>query len=316
MHKTTLALCLGFLGIGLSCAEDDGEKPAGLYQAEAIADSPRMTASGMAWWKDRLIIADRGGKRLVAFTPPDKFDTFKELRNPVGVAVDPAGNLIVTEKDVINRLLRIKPDGSTEELAGEGVGTPHFVTVHKSGTIYWSGFPDAGTRSLAPGGQPVVHPTRIGHPFGIALSPRQDTLFVTSKLPNPDRRAVWRFPVDAEGKLGMGEEFFKVQDLQPRIDKLPAAKDGGTSLLGWIGRVQGLAIDSQGNFYIAGAEAHTSGEAVAVISPDGKKVLAMILGVPRNIASLAFGGADRRTLFITGAGEYRLHQVRLPVAGP
>jgi len=113
----------------------------------------------------------------------------------------------------------------------------------------------------------------------------------------------------------MDEEFFKVKDLQPRIDKLPAAKDGGTSLLGWIGRVQRLAIDSQGNFYIAGAKAHTSGEAVAVISPDGKKVLAMILGVPRNIASLAFGGADRWTLFITGAGEYPLHQVCLPVAG-
>jgi sugar lactone lactonase YvrE len=54
---------------------------------------------------------------------------------------------------------------------------------------------------------------------------------------------------------------------------------------------------------------------VAVISPDGKKVIAMILGVPRNISCMAFGGSDGRTLFITGAGEYRLHQVRLPVTG-
>ena len=57
------------------------------------------------------------------------------------------------------------------------------------------------------------------------------------------------------------------------------------------------------------------GEAVAVVSPDGKKVVAMILGVPRNVSGLAFGGKDGRTLFITGAGEYRLHQVKLPVAG-
>lgn len=313
---TMLAIGVGLLGAALLLAAEGPEKPAGLYQAEEIAASPKLSASGMVWWKDRLMIADRGGKRLLAFTPPDRFETFKELGNPVGVAVDPAGNLIVTEKDVVNRLVRIYPDGTVEELAAEGVGTPHFVTVHKNGTIYWSGFPDGGTRSLAPGGQPVIHQPRIVHTYGIALSPKQDALFVSSKIPNADRRAVWRFPVDAAGKLGMGEELFRVQGLEPRIDKLPPAKDGAASLLGWVGRLQGLAVDSQGNFYIAGAESHTSGEAVAVISPDGRNVMAMILGVPRNISCLAFGGGDRRTLFITGAGEYRLYQVRLPVTGP
>lgn len=46
-----------------------------------------------------------------------------------------------------------------------------------------------------------------------------------------------------------------------------------------------------------------------MISPDGKEVVAMILDVPRNIAILALSG-DGRTLYIAGAGEYRLHQVR------
>ncbi|MBL8793277.1 MAG: hypothetical protein JNM56_05180 [Planctomycetia bacterium] len=80
--------------------------PAGIYEAKEVAGSPKLVASGMVWWQDRLIIADRGNKRLLAFTPPDFFETFKELRNPVGVAVDPDGNLIVTEKDVVNRLPR------------------------------------------------------------------------------------------------------------------------------------------------------------------------------------------------------------------
>lgn len=305
----TLLLSCGLL------ADTPEKSPTGIYQTEVVPGSPKLIASGMAWWKDRLIIADRGNKRLVAFTPPDRFETFKELRNPVGVAVDPEGNLIVTEKDAVNHVLRIKPDGTVAELAAAEVGTPHFVTVHPKGTIYWSGFPDGGTRSLAPGGQPVVHEPRIGHTYGIALAPKHDALFVTSKLPNPEGRAVWRFPVDEEGRLGKGMEFFKVQDLEPRLDKLPAAKDGAASLLGWVGRLQGLAIDQQGNFYLAGSEGHTSGEAVAVVSPDGKKILAMILGVPRNIAGLAFGGADGQTLFITGSGEHRLHQVRVPVAG-
>ena len=273
-----------------------------------------MTAAGMAWWNGKLVIADRGGKRLVAFTPPDKFETVREGLVPVGLAVDPDGNLILTERDP-NRVVRIKADGTSSVLAEKDVGTPQFVTVHKSGRVFWSGFPDAGTRSVAPKGEVEVLSPRIGHTYGVGLSPKQDYLYVASKLPNPELRAVWRFPLDADGKPARGEALFKVQDLKPELEKLPAAKDGGANLLGWVGRLQGLAVDGLGNIYIAGAESHTSGEAVAVVSPDGKKVIAMILGVPRNISGLAFGGTDGRTLFITGAGEYRLHQVKLPAAG-
>jgi gluconolactonase len=290
------------------------EAPSGIYRAEAIAASPVLSASGMVWWGDRLIIADRVGKRLLAFRLPDQFETFKELERPVGLAVDPNGDLIVGEKEPENRILRVKKDGSIEVLASD-VLSPHFLTVHRNGTIFFSGFPDGGTRSLPPGGKPVVHAPRIVHTYGVGLSPRQDYLYVASKIPNPDRRGVWRFPLTPESKVGEGEFFLKVQELQPKIDGLAEAKDGSASLLGWVGRLQGLAVDVQGNLYIAGAESHTSGEAIAVVTPDGKSVRAMILGVPRNISGLAFGGAHGRTLFITGAGEYRLHQVELPVAG-
>ena len=37
------------------------------------------------------------------------------------------------------------------------------------------------------------------------------------------------------------------------------------------------------------------------------------LGIPTNISGLAFGGEDGRTLYITGAGTYRLYRVELPV---
>jgi gluconolactonase len=290
------------------------EAPSGVYQARAIAASPVLSASGMVWWQDRLIIADRVGKRLLAFRPPDQFETFKELERPVGLGVDPNGDLIVGEKEPENRILRIKKDGTVEVLASE-VLSPHFITVHRNGVIFFSGFPDGGTRSLTPGGKPVAHQPRIVHTYGIGLSPKQDFLYVASKIPNPDRRGVYRFPLTPEGKVGEGEFFLQVQALQPKIEGLPAARDGAGSLLGWVGRLQGLAVDVQGNLYIAGAESHTSGEAVAVVTPDGQAVRAMILGVPRNISGLAFGGPQNRTLFITGAGEYRLHQVELPVAG-
>jgi gluconolactonase len=288
--------------------------PAGVYTAEEVPGSPKLAAAGMVWWKDRLVIADRGGKRLVTFTPPDKFETFREVPVPVGLAVDPDGNLILTEKEP-PRVVRIKPDGKLDVVADKDTGAPHFVTVHKSGRVFWSGFPDGGTRSAVPGGAVEVHKPRVGHTYGVGLSPKQDWLYVASKLPNADGRAVWRFPVAADGKAGDGEVFFRVKDLKPDVPKLPAAKDGADDLLGWVGRLQGLAVDKLGHVYVAGAESHTSGEAVAVVSPDGKKVAAMVLGVPRNVSGLAFGGKDGRTLYVTGAGEYRLHRVTLPAAG-
>ncbi|MCE9566501.1 MAG: SMP-30/gluconolactonase/LRE family protein [Planctomycetes bacterium] len=308
----TLASLFAFVVPALG-AEPDAA-PSGVYTAEVVEGSPKMTAASMAWWNGKLIIADRRGKRLVAFTPPDKFETLREVPTPVGLAVDPDGHLVLTERDP-SRVVRIKADGTSSVLAEKDVGTPQFVTVHKSGRVFWSGFPDGGTRSVVPGNPVEVLSPKIGHTYGIGLSPKQDWLYVASKLPNADGRAVWRFPLDADGKPGKGDVFFKVQDLKPQLEKLPAAKDSRESLLGWVGRLQGLAVDQLGNVYVAGAESHTSGEAVAVISPDGKKVVAMVLGVPRNVSGLAFGGKDGRTLYITGAGDYELHHVRLPVAG-
>jgi sugar lactone lactonase YvrE len=293
----------------------------GVYRAQEVQGGPVLTASGMAWWEGKLILADRVPKQLLAFTPPDRFAPFKTLTHPVGVAVDPAGHLVVTEKekDAINRVVRFRKDGGEETLAegASNVGSPHFLAVHPNGTIYWSGFPDGGTRYLLTGSKEVVVARpRIVHTYGLGLSPKHDWLYVNSKIPNPDRRGTWRFPVDREGRLGEGEFFIPIdQFTTTHLKDLPAAQDGSTSLKGWVGRLQGLAVDKLGYIYVAGAESHTSGSAVAVFSPDGKALSAMILGVPRNVSGLAFGGSDGRTLFITGAGEYRLFQVQLPVAG-
>jgi gluconolactonase len=307
-------MILAGLAPGAFAQASEQTAPSGVYRAEEILETPKMTAAGLAWWKDRLLIADRGGKRVVAFTPPKTVEVLREGITPVGPSVDREGNWILSERDP-SRIVRITPTGKVTVLAETDIGTPQFTAVHRSGTIFWSGFPDGGTRSLAPGGKPVVLAPRIGHTYGLGFSPKHDWLYVSSKLPNKELRAVWRFPLDEQGAAKEGKILFKVEDLQLDVPKLPPAKDGATNLLGWVGRLQGLAVDRLGHVYLAGAESHTSGEAVAVVDPTGKKVVAMILGVPRNISGLAFGGKDGRTLYITGAGEYRVYQVRLPVAG-
>jgi sugar lactone lactonase YvrE len=290
---------------------DDG--PRGVYHAMAVPGSPVLLASGMAWSDKGLFIADRKEKRIVALRPSGEFETVRKMTNPFGVGFDPDGNLIVSEKIDANHIVRIQGEKLQELVEAAQAGTPHALAVHKNGTIYWSGFPDGGTRSRRPDGQVAIEKPRIGHTFGIALGPKQDWLYVTSKLPDKERRQVWRFPVSPDGTLGEGRPFFGMNELKPKLADLPPPQDQSDTLVGWIGRLHGLAVDAGGRFYVGGAEMHTSGAAVAVISPDGKEVLAMILDVPRNIASLALSG-DGRTLYIAGAGEYRLYSVSLDQA--
>ncbi len=317
----------------------------GVYIAEKMASSPHFNAKGMAWWNGRLMIANREPAKLYTFTPPDKFEVFKEqgLTNPFGVAVDPNGRLLLTENkdNVLYRLARITADGKEQTLLKEtgvnhrnknpktGLCTPLMLAAHPNGTIYWSGYPSTGTRYLLPSSKGFsledvkIASPQVGHSYGIGLSPKHDWLYVTSQLPDAKNRGVWRFPVNQDGSLGKGKFFIAVdQFTTTHLKDLPPAKDKSDKLLGWLGRIHGLAVDRLGYIYIGGSHGKPSGSAVAVFTPDGKKLAAMIvgdpqvsLGMPSNVYGLAFGGDDGRTLFISGKGKYRLYRVRLPVAG-
>ena len=340
-----VALVFACSAAAIAQAQSDDKPVSGVYFAEKMETSPHLNAKGMAWWNGRLIIANREPARLHAFTPPDKFEVFKDedLTDPHGVAVDPQGRLLLTENkdDVLYRLSRLSADGQEETLLKEtdanhrnqnpktGLCTPLMLAVHPNGTIYWSGYPTTGTRYLLPGfeignlEEVQIAKPQVGHSYGIGLSPQHDWLYVTSQLPNAEHRGVWRFPVSEDGRLGKGEFFIAVEKFTTtHLKNLPSAKDGSDKLLGWLGRIHGLAVDANGYIYIGGSHGKPSGSAVAVFTPDGKELAAMIvgdpkveLGMPNNVYGLAFGGEDGRTLFISGKGEYRLYQVRLPVAG-
>jgi sugar lactone lactonase YvrE len=340
-------ICLTML-IGLSsivAIRADEAAVSGVYYARQVVSSPSFIAKGMAWWNGRLIIANREPPQLHAFTPPHTFEIFAEqgLTNPFGVAVDLQGRLLLTENkdEVLYRLARFTADGKEETLLAErgvdhrnqqpqtGLCTPLMLATHPNGTIYWSGYPSTGTRYVLPGKQELtlddvkIAKPHVGHSYGLGLSPGHDWLYVASQLPNPQHRGVWRFPVNEDGSLGEGSFFIAVDRFTTtHLEDLPPAKDGSDKLLGWLGRIHGLAVDASGCIYIGGSHGHSSGSAVAVFTPDGKTLAAMIVGdpsvaagMPTNVYGLAFGGADGRTLFISGLGEHRLSQVRLPVAG-
>ena len=212
-----LALALCLVAPVFAPAEEAKDEPvSGIYYAEKMASSPHFVGSGMAWWDGRLIISNREPAQLHSFTPPDKFEVFKDLTQPVGLALDPEGRLVFVEKKdkVLYRLARMGTDGKVEDLIREtdvdnkkpgpdSIGSPQFLAVHPNGTIYWSGFPNGGTRYMLAGSKKVtVAKPYIVHSYGIGLSPEYDWLYVDTKVPNKDGRGVWRFPVDKDGSLG------------------------------------------------------------------------------------------------------------------
>jgi len=67
----------------------------------------------------------------------------------------------------------------------------------------------------------------------------------------------------------------------------------------------GMTIDNEGNVYL------TNRSVVSIFSADGKKVKEIV--VPEMPANVAFGGADRQTLFITARTS--LYSIRMRVKG-
>src|SRR5690606_7472962 len=92
----------------------------------------------------------------------------------------------------------------------------------------------------------------------------------------------------------------------------PVAPNGsvgaGEILLDGIAVPDGMAVDCAGNIYVT---EHTA-QRIRVISPEGRE-LGRIAGMDKNVTNAAFGGDDRKTLFITGTG--RLFKIELPVPG-
>jgi gluconolactonase len=158
------------------------------------------------------------------------------------------------------------------------------------GTLYFTD-PDY-QRKAAPGGQPLTRVYRhrdgvttvvddtLRNPNGIALSPDGGTLYVAGGTSGGD--VLRAYPV-IEGGVGAGHDLARIA--------------GG----------DGLTVDCLGNVYVT-----EHGERrVRVFSPAGD-VLATIR-VDANITNAAFGGADRRTLFLTGAAS--LWSIDLDVVG-
>jgi gluconolactonase len=178
------------------------------------------------------------------------------------------GALFVAERALNPAIWQLTPQRKV--LANSYQGEPfdcygglNDLTADSKGGVY---FTMGGVYYANPKGQVVKYGENIT-PNGIVLSANEKTLYVTN---GP---ALAAFDVQPDGSLTNQREFARLE--------------GG-------GGGDGSTIDAAGRIYV------TTNPGVQVISPEGKYL--GLIPTPRGVITTAFGGRDKKTLFILARG--------------
>ncbi|MGH9673721.1 MAG: SMP-30/gluconolactonase/LRE family protein, partial [Bryobacteraceae bacterium] len=191
--------------------------------------------------------------------------------------------------------------------------SPNDLTIDSRGRIYFSD-PRYGSRDgmeMIEGVYRIDAPGRVARvlgggevdrPNGVLVSAGDRYLYVADNNNSAGGvRKLWRFRLRANGTVEAASK------------KL---------LFDWLdGRgPDGLKADTEGRLYVAGGrtnprpphETDRFKSGVYVLSPEGKLIEFIPLG-PDEVTNCAFGGVDRRTLFVTAGGT--LWSVPVTTAG-
>jgi len=283
----------------------DGIAPAGDLTPVRIeaANSTRNEEGlyeGPVWIKDTLYFSDftfSSGfpARILKLDASGKVTTAIEDSGSNGLAVDKDGFLIAgTHK--YKSVSRFNPaSGERTSVAAQFAGnvfiSPNDIVIANDGTIYFTD--PAFQRDAAPGGQEKTGVYRVAtdgtvtlvddtitNPNGIALSPAGDVLYV-----------------NGGGDQGLLRAY-------PVVDGVPQA---GKDLVTGLKIPDGMAVDCKGNIYVT---EHIERK-LRVYNPQGQQIAQA--STDANLTNAAFGGADGKTLFLTGAGA--LWKIDLAITG-
>ena len=144
---------------------------------------------------------------------------------------------------------------------------PNDLVVDREGNIYVTVTGRNEVVCVRSDGTTSVATTGVISPNGITMSPDEKTLYVASYKP----KTIEKFPVVSPGVLGDQQRFAVMDD-----GDAPGA--------------DGMAIDSAGNVYCAGATA------VWIWNSAGQ--LLETVECPTRPINATFGGTDRKTLFV------------------
>lgn len=203
----------------------------------------------------------------------------KDTHGAGSVAIDSQGRIIAVQRTCTDpgranlpcseppKVSIVYPERERKILAdsfqGNPLARPNDLVVDKKGTVYFS----AGAPYYVKPGAQVVGIDASIRSNGIMLSPDEKTLYVTNG------GVIVAFDIQPDGTVNNRRDFAKLER----------------------GNGDGMAVDNAGRLYIA-----TQSPGVQVFSAEGKHL--GTIPTPRDVASVAFSGPDKKMLYITTAG--------------
>jgi len=251
-------------------------------------------------------VSSSGARVVAGIAPANGVST--DTGGTSGIFLLKDGRLLAAETGR-HRLVAIDPDGKLTPLVTVGVGgralrLTNDMIVDKKGGIYFTDpapfafagqpppteMPPGFVYYLPPKGNLILIDDQIARPNGISLTFDGKILFIA----DTDSENLWAFDVQPDGTAKNRRSFVKLHEPQARPD--------GT----FSSRADGMAMDTEGRLYV------TTSSGVQVIDSRGQYL--GTIRTPKNPSNLAFGGPDRRTLYITGRDS--LFSVKMLSQGP
>ena len=285
---------------------------------------------GPVWVNGSLFFADIPSNTIRRWTPGKGVSIFLQPsgykgsalyggREPGsnGMTLDASGRLTVAghaQRDIY-RFESLNPEAVQTVLADRyqslRLNSPNDLVYRSDGSVYFTDPPYGLRKQNDSDPEKELQINGVYRiPGAIAQKPgatpaRQDLQLLISDLPRPNGIA-----------FSPGEKFLYVDSTEPkkiwmRYRVLPDGTLADPTLLydGTAdprpGGPDGMKVDVQGNIYSAGPGG------VVILSPDGKHLATLL--IPERVANVAWGGPDRKTLYICASSS--VYRVKLSIAG-
>lgn len=260
---------------------------------QVLADGFVFT-EGPRWHDGRLWCSDMHGHRVVAIDPDGTVETITAVEEdePSGLGWLPDGRLLIVSMER-QWLLRLEPDGTLArhaDLSDRARGSLNDMIVAADGTAYVG---DMGSRiheggERRPGQTFVVSPDGalsmaaddLESPNGHVLTPDERTLIVAES----GGMRLTAFDRAEDGTLSNRRTYAELVPSDPAVPVSPP---------------DGICLDADGAVWVA----DPIGRRVLRVLPGG--AVTDVVGFTDVPVACALGGADRRTLYICVAPDWR-----------
>lgn len=293
--------------------------PAEIIETTVFARVPEMlrkTGLRPAWFDDRPFASthsflegpafDRQGNlycvdmpygRIFRIAPDGAFTVAAEYAgHPNGLRIHRDGRIFIADRS--RGLMVLEPSGSVRVIA-EGPAGGRFLGLNdlifaQNGDLYFTDQGETGLENpagavycLRRDGRLELVLAGIPGPNGLALNADDSVLYLNVSRAN----AVWTVPFGR--------------------DRRPKRVSVFLQLSGSTGGPDGIAVDQEGGLAVA----HSGLGTVWLFSRVGEPLYRIRSCAGARTTNIAYGGADRRTLYITESHSGTILQARLPVPG-